>query len=97
MQKAIDEITAANRAGVILSHLLMIGFYTVLLVVSMFLMRKLIIGVSRKIEYQLREKLYQKLLALEMAFFLKNETGDLVSRYCAQTMLMRPECFWDQG
>ncbi len=80
MQKAIDEITAANRAGVILSHLLMIGFYTVLLVVSMFLMRKLIIGVSRKIEYQLREKLYQKLLALEMAFFLKNETGDLVSR-----------------
>lgn len=80
MQKAIDEITATNRAGVILSHLLMIGFYTVLLVVSMFLMRKLIIGVSRKIEYQLREKLYQKLLALEMAFFLKNETGDLVSR-----------------
>ena len=80
MQKAVDEISAANRFGVIFSHLLMIGFYTVLLVASMFLMRKLIIGVSRKIEYQLREKLYQKLLAVDMAFFLKNETGDLVSR-----------------
>ncbi|GAK55479.1 ABC transporter related [Candidatus Vecturithrix granuli] len=80
MQKAVDEISAANRFDVIFSHLLMIGFYTVLLVVSMFLMRKLIIGVSRKIEYQLREKLYQKLLAVDMAFFLKNETGDLVSR-----------------
>ncbi|MDY0094081.1 MAG: ABC transporter ATP-binding protein [Candidatus Vecturithrix sp.] len=80
IQKAVDEISTVNRLHVILSHLLMILVYTALLVVSMFLMRKLIIGVSRKIEYQLREKLYQKLLTVEMAFFLKNETGDIVSR-----------------
>lgn len=80
MQKALDEITGANRFDLIVSHLMMVGFYTLVLVVSMFLMRKLIISVSRKIEYQLREHLYQKLLALDMAFFLKNETGDLVSR-----------------
>ena len=80
MQQALDEITGANRFDLIVSHLLMVGFYTLVLVVSMFLMRKLIISVSRKIEYQLREKLYQKLLSLDMAFFLKNETGDLVSR-----------------
>jgi ATP-binding cassette subfamily B multidrug efflux pump len=80
MQKALDEITRQNRLEHILSDLLMIVVYTGLTVVSMFLMRKLMIGVSRKIEYTLRETLYQKLLALDMEFFQKNETGDLVSR-----------------
>lgn len=80
MKKALDEIAGDNRFSVISSDLIMIAFYTLLTVVSMFLMRKLIIGVSRKIEYTLREKLYHKLLSLDMAFFQKNETGDLVSR-----------------
>lgn len=80
MKKALDEIIGDNRFSVISSDLLMIAMYTVLTVVSMFLMRKLIIGVSRKIEYTLRGKLYHKLLSLDMAFFQENETGDLVSR-----------------
>lgn len=80
MQQALDEITNANRFEVLLPFLLLILLYTVLTMVSMFLMRKLIIGASRKIEYALREKIYHKLLALDMAFFQKNETGDLVSR-----------------
>ena len=80
IQKALDEITGQNRFALIRADLLMIVIYTVLTVVSMYLMRKLIISVSRKIEYTLREKLYHKLLALDMGFFQKNETGDLVSR-----------------
>lgn len=80
IQRALDEITGQNRFAAIRPDLLMIVFYTVLTVISMYLMRKLIIGASRKIEYTLREKLYQKLLALDMNFFQKNETGDLVSR-----------------
>jgi ATP-binding cassette subfamily B protein len=80
MKKALDEITTDNRFEVILPYLLLILAYTALTVVSMFLMRKLIIGASRRIEYSLREQLYQKLLALDMGFYQKNETGDLVSR-----------------
>ena len=80
MQKALDEIVGENRFDLILPSLVLIVLYTTLTVVSMFLMRRLIIGVSRKIEYKLRDKLYQKILSLDMAFFQKNETGDLVSR-----------------
>lgn len=80
MKKALDEITLENRLDVIAPSLLLILAYTVLTVGSMFLMRKLIIGASRHIEHALREQIYQKLLALDMAFYQKNETGDLVSR-----------------
>ncbi len=80
MKQALDEIIGANRFKVIVPDLLMIAAYTVLTVVSMFLMRRLIISASRKIEYLLREKLYHKILSLDMAFFQKNETGDLASR-----------------
>ncbi len=80
MKKALDEITQANRFEVILPHLLLILAYTVVTVGSMFLMRKLIISASRRIEHALRKQIYHKLLALDMAFYQKNETGDLVSR-----------------
>jgi len=43
-------------------------------------MRKLIIGVSRKVEYELRERIYHKLLSLDYLFYQQNETGDLMSR-----------------
>ena len=80
MRKALDEIIGLNRLDLILNNLLLIAFYTILTVVSMVLMRKLIIGVSRKVEYELRANIYRKLLAVNMTFFQQNETGDLVSR-----------------
>ncbi len=80
MKKALDEITRANRFEMIWPNLLLILAYTALTVISMFFMRKLIISASRKIEYSLREHIYHKLLALDMGFYQKNETGDLVSR-----------------
>ncbi len=76
----LDEISGANRWSVILPFMIYILLYTLLLGVTLFLMRKLIIGVSRKIEYQLREKLFHKILSQEYLFFQKNETGDLISR-----------------
>lgn len=80
MQIALDEITRKNRLEFIFPAIFLIVVYTLLTVISMFFMRKLFIGASRKIEYALRKKLYNKLLSLDMAFFQKNETGDLVSR-----------------
>ena len=80
MQHVLDEITGQNRRALILNDLLLIAFYTILTVVSMFLMRKLIISASRKVEYELRGRIYRKLLAVNMRFFQENETGDLVSR-----------------
>jgi ATP-binding cassette, subfamily B, multidrug efflux pump len=45
-----------------------------------FLMRRQIIGVSRDIEYELRNDLFQHLERLPNAFYQKNKTGDLMSR-----------------
>lgn len=76
----LDEIGGQNRGSVIWNNIFYIFIYTVVLAVSLFLMRKLIIGVSRKIEYEFREKIYHKLLSMDYLFFQRNETGDLMSR-----------------
>ncbi len=76
----LDEISGANRGGVIREHIIYILVYTVLMGISLFAMRKLIIGASRRIEYQLRRDIYLKLLSLDFLFYRRNETGDLMSR-----------------
>jgi ATP-binding cassette subfamily B multidrug efflux pump len=45
-----------------------------------FLMRRLIIGVSRDIEYSMRNDLFRRLEALPISFYQQNKTGDLMSR-----------------
>ena len=80
MNRVLDEIIGQNRGGVLRRDMLLIAFFTAMTFVSMYLMRNLIIGVSRKIEYDLRARLYQKLLTVKMAFFQENQTGDLASR-----------------
>src|ERR1051326_638156 len=45
-----------------------------------FFMRRLIIGVSRDIEYAMRNDLFEHLETLPMSFYQKNKTGDLMSR-----------------
>jgi ATP-binding cassette subfamily B protein len=42
--------------------------------------RSILIGVSRDIEYDLRNDLLARLLELEPAFYLRNRTGELMSR-----------------
>lgn len=80
VKEVVDEIGSENRWEVIRLLFLKIILFTLVLVVSLFLMRKLIIGVSRKIEYLLRERLFDKLMCLGYMFYRQNETGDLVSR-----------------
>ncbi len=45
-----------------------------------FFMRRLIIGVSRDVEYTLRNDLFTHLERLPMSFYQKNKTGELMSR-----------------
>ncbi|MCP4405173.1 MAG: ABC transporter ATP-binding protein [bacterium] len=80
MRQVLDEISGQNRRDLILNDLMLIAVYTIVTVLSMFLMRKLIISASRKVEYELRGQIYRKLLSVNMRFFQESETGDLVSR-----------------
>ena len=45
-----------------------------------FLTRSILIGVSRDIEYDLRNELLDHLLRMEPAFYVRNRTGELMSR-----------------
>src|SRR5215831_18227040 len=45
-----------------------------------FFMRRLIIGVSRDIEYAIRNDVFRHLETLPMSFYQNNKTGDLMSR-----------------
>ncbi len=46
----------------------------------MFLMRQTIIVVSRKIEYDLKNEIYNHYQSLPMIFYKKNKTGDILNR-----------------
>lgn len=80
MKKMLDEIVGLNRIEIITDLSIRILVFTSIVAVSLYLMRKIIIGISRKIEYRIRNKLFSKLMSFEYDFFLKNETGDLSSR-----------------
>ena len=63
------------------------AFYALMIVVLAicegifrFAMRWLLIGVSRDIEYSLRNDLFKRLEALSLSYYQKNKTGDLMSR-----------------
>jgi ATP-binding cassette subfamily B multidrug efflux pump len=64
-----------------------LGRYCIILVVVMlikgffsFWSRWILIGMSREIEYDLRNDLLTRLLAMDPEFYSKNRTGDLMSR-----------------
>ena len=80
LQLAIDKI----QQGISTRQLI---FYAALLVIVTamhsgfsFLMRRIIVGVARKIEYQLRNDYFEHLQNLSQNFFVKNRTGDLMAR-----------------
>ena len=80
IQRLLDEIVGANRLPVVRAAALAATGFTVLAGGCMFLMRKLIIGVSRRIEYDLRDELFRHLIGLQFGFFQRRRTGDLISR-----------------
>lgn len=80
VQLMLDEILSDNRRDVVLEQGLWVLGLMLLSGLGMFGMRKLIIGVSREMEYALRKDLFSKLGSLDFSFFQKRQTGDLISR-----------------
>ncbi|MEN8152837.1 MAG: ABC transporter ATP-binding protein [Acidobacteriota bacterium] len=80
MKNILDEIIQKNRLQIITGFMIRVFVFTIIVAASLYLMRRIIISVSRKIEYKMRKDIYNKLLSFDYPFFLKNETGDLSSR-----------------
>ncbi len=76
----IDSLSqGVTREGLIFYGGLIVGL-TLLQGVARFLMRWLMIGVSRRIEYHLRTDVFHHMEKLQLSFYQKNFTGDLMSR-----------------
>ncbi len=80
LKYAVDDLMLAVDAG-------KVRFYAVALLalaavsgVFRFLMRRVIIGASRGIEYDLRNDFFAHLQRLDLAYFQQHRTGDLMSR-----------------
>jgi ATP-binding cassette, subfamily B, multidrug efflux pump len=75
----LDEDRAFIRSGLIKFAGLVLG-YALLMGVFMFMMRQTIIVVSRLIEYDMRKDIFDHYQRLDLGFYRKNKTGDLMAR-----------------
>lgn len=80
LKLAIDDLTAAVTRGKLFWYAALLLGLAVLTAVFRFLMRRLIIGVSRHIEYDLRNDFFARLQRQPAAYFQSRRTGDLMSR-----------------
>src|SRR5436309_8441529 len=73
LQESITRQKLAYYAALIIGLTILQGVFR-------FFTRMLIIGVSRDVEYTLRNELFQHLESLSLSFYQKNKTGELMSR-----------------
>ena len=80
LKYAIDDLTVGvTREKLGLYGALLLGI-AVVGGCFRFLMRRLIVGVSREIEYDIRNDFYAHLERLSLSYFQSERTGDIMSR-----------------
>ena len=71
---------AFQMTSLLLEYALIIIGATIISAVLMFFMRQLIINVSRYIEYDMKNEIFQKYEQLSLSFYKRNRVGDLMNR-----------------
>src|SRR6056297_3586582 len=77
---ASDVITLSDAKGLLLQYILIIVGAAILSGLFTFLMRQTIINVSRYIEYDLKNEVFDHYQLLSLNFYKKNRIGDLMNR-----------------
>lgn len=80
MKTAFDKLEKKAPSGDLLKIALLIVLFSLGSGVFRFLMRRTIIWMSRKFEYNLRADLFAHLLKLNPTFYYNNRTGDIMAR-----------------
>ncbi|HEX5708000.1 MAG TPA: ABC transporter ATP-binding protein [Pyrinomonadaceae bacterium] len=80
VRRAVDDLQRGVTWRTITFYALLILGTKVLSGVFLFLQRRIIIGMSRHVEYDLRQDFYAHLQTLPLSFFQTNRTGDLMAR-----------------
>lgn len=78
--RAVDDLTLEVTRGKLLIYPLLLVGLSALEGVFRFLMRHILIGASRRVEYDLRNDLFAHLMRLTPSFYQRYTTGDLMSR-----------------
>jgi len=77
---AFDELEAGAEPSEILNYALLIVVFAIISGVFRFSMRRTIIWMSRKIEFDLRNDFFSHLLKLDPTFYHNTQTGDIMAR-----------------
>jgi ATP-binding cassette subfamily B protein len=80
IRSAIDALTAARPFTVILRFALLLAAIALVKGIFQFWMRVILIGISRDIEYDLRNDLFAHLVSLSPDFYARQRTGDIMAR-----------------
>jgi ATP-binding cassette subfamily B protein len=78
--RAVDGLRADVTWGKLTSYALTILGVSVVSGAFLFLQRRILIGMSRHVEFDLRQDFYRHLQQLPLSFFQANRTGDLMAR-----------------
>ncbi len=84
MPQVLKNITDLLQTNSMTTRILVVQVVTIVLIglgisLGRFLWRMLIIGTSRKLEYELRHRFFTHLTSLDMQFFHAQKTGDLMA------------------
>src|SRR5690348_13234086 len=80
IRSAIDSLTAGRPWIVVLRFSLLLAAVALTKGVFQYWMRVVLIGISRDIEYDLRNDLFARLVGLSADFYGRNRTGDIMAR-----------------
>ena len=89
MKLAVDAIPKATRVQELFKYGALIVAAAAVQGVFRFSMRRLMIGASREMEYELRNDLFAHLLKLSPSYFSKTKTGDIMARATNDTSAVR--------
>ena len=80
MKYAVDDLTAGVTTSKLVRYALIVFLIACVGAIFRFLMRRVIIGASREIEYDIRNAFFARLQQMPLAYYQGRRTGDLMSR-----------------
>ena len=89
VRKAVDAITAGTSRGELAGFAAFILGLAAIESVFRFATRHLVSGTSRRVEFDLRNDLAARLMALDQRFYLQSQTGDLMARCTNDLQVIR--------
>ena len=80
LKYAVDDLTVGVTQAKLIWYAALILGITLVGAIFRYLMRKILIGASRDIEYDIRNAFFARLLLMPLGYYQTNRTGDLMSR-----------------